>query len=104
MIVGNALDNALRHAPSGSEVTIKLSAEGDDAIVSVIDAGPGIPAAQRERVFGAFHRLEGAGAGGSGLGLAIARDAAAQLGGQVSLHDAPSGSGLEFRFRAPRAE
>jgi two-component system OmpR family sensor kinase len=102
MIIGNALDNALRHAPGGGEVTLALAADGDDAVVSVIDNGPGIPAAERARVFDAFHRLEGAGAQGSGLGLAIARDAATRLGGEVSLHDAPSGNGLELRFRLRR--
>jgi two-component system OmpR family sensor kinase len=104
MIVGNALDNALRHAPVGGEVTVKLSRDGDDAIVAVRDNGAGIPAADRERVFDAFHRLEGGGSQGSGLGLAIARDAAARLGGQVNLHDASPGPGLEFRLRLRRVE
>jgi two-component system OmpR family sensor kinase len=104
MIVGNALDNALRHAPVGGEVTVKLSRDGDDAIVAVRDNGAGIPAADRERVFDAFHRLEGGGSQGSGLGLAIARDAAARLGGQVNLHDASPGPGLEFRLRLRHAE
>jgi two-component system OmpR family sensor kinase len=103
MIIGNAIDNALRHAPPGGEVTVRLTADGDDAVISVIDNGPGIAAAERERVFDAFHRLEAGGGAGSGLGLAIARDAAARLGAQLSLHDAPSGTGLEFRLRLRRA-
>jgi two-component system OmpR family sensor kinase len=102
MIVGNALDNALRYTPRGGEVTLRVRAEGSDALVEVIDTGPGIPVAERERVFDAFHRREGARGEGSGLGLSIARDAAARLGGEVSLHDAPGSSGLLFRHRQPR--
>lgn len=101
VVLRNALDNALRYTPAGGEVTVRLFAEGDDGVIDVIDTGPGIPAAERERVFEAFHRLEGAGGEGSGLGLAIARDAAGRLGGTVSLHERPGG-GLVFRYRQPR--
>jgi two-component system OmpR family sensor kinase len=69
----------------------------------VIDSGPGIAAAERERVFDPFHRLDGASGEGSGLGLAIARDAAARLGGEVSLHDRGTGTGLVFRYRQKRS-
>jgi two-component system OmpR family sensor kinase len=103
MIVGNALDNALRYTPAGGQVTLRIAAEGNDAIVEVIDSGPGLPASERERVFDAFHRGEGARGEGGGLGLAIARDAATRLGGRVSLHDAPSAPGLLFRYRQAAA-
>lgn len=104
MIVGNALENALRHTPAGGEVTLRIAAEAGDSLVEVIDSGPGIPASERERVFDAFHRGERSGGEGSGLGLAIARDAATRLGGHVSLHDTPAGTGLVFRYRQRRAE
>ncbi len=108
LITKNALDNALRYTPKGGEVTLRLYSEDDDALIEVIDSGPGIAEAERERVFSPFYRSEGAGGEGSGLGLAIARDAAQRLGGTVSLHHRPDGPGLLFRYRqrriAPQAE
>ena len=101
VVLRNALDNALRYTPAGGEVTLRTFADGEDAVIEVIDTGPGIPAAERERVFQAFHRLEGSRAQGSGLGLAIARDAAARHGGTVSLHER-TGGGLVFRYRQRR--
>ncbi|OIQ86877.1 sensor protein QseC [mine drainage metagenome] len=102
LIAKNALDNALRYTPAGGEVTLRLHSEDDDALIEVIDSGPGIAEAERERVFSPFYRSEGAGGEGSGLGLAIARDAAQRLGGTVSLHDRPDGPGLLFRYRQRR--
>jgi two-component system OmpR family sensor kinase len=99
MIMGNALHNALRHTPRGGAVTVRLRGDDGSAVVEVVDTGPGIAPADRERAFDPFHRLERAPEGGSGLGLAIARDAALRLGGEASLHDGPQGRGLVFRFR-----
>ena len=101
VVLRNALDNALRYTPPGGEVTLRAFADSDDAVIEVLDTGPGIPVAERERVFHAFHRLEGAGGQGSGLGLAIARDAAARLGGTLTLDERPGG-GLVFRYRQSR--
>lgn len=102
-VLRNALDNALRHTPAQGEVTLRLYSEAGEAVIEVVDSGPGIPAAERERVFEPFHRVEGVGGEGSGLGLTIARDAAARLGGTVSLHERSGGNGLIFRYRQPRA-
>lgn len=96
-VVRNLVDNALRHARSRVEVAVA------DGVVTVDDDGAGIPAADRERVFERFVRLEEArerDAGGSGLGLAIAREVARELGGDVELADAPLG-GLRARLRLP---
>ena len=101
VVLRNALDNALRYTPPGGQVTLRALPDGEDAVIEVVDTGPGIPSAERERVFQAFHRIEGSGAQGSGLGLAIARDAAARLGGTVSLHERPGG-GLVFSYRQRR--
>jgi two-component system OmpR family sensor kinase len=98
LILGNALDNALRYTPEGGEVTLRIFRQGNDAVLEVVDNGPGIPPSERERVFEPFRRLERGSAGGSGLGLAIARDAAARLNGRISLHERPGG-GLIVRFR-----
>ena len=102
LVLKNALDNALRYTALHGEVTLRLYTEGEDAVIEVIDSGPGIPAGERDQVFNPFYRIEGAGGEGSGLGLAIVRDAAARLGGTVSLRDKSKGSGLVFRYRQRR--
>jgi signal transduction histidine kinase len=90
----NLLDNAVRYAASG--VSLALSADGDHAVLTVTDDGPGIPPGDRERVFGRFTRLDDARtrAGdteGAGLGLAIVRATAQAHGGQAWLEDAVPG-------------
>jgi two-component system OmpR family sensor kinase len=99
LILKNALENALRYTPAGGEVTVRIAAEGDDVLIEVLDTGPGIPEAERERIFAPFYRIAGSEGEGSGLGLAIARDAAARLGGLISLHGRTDRSGTVFRYR-----
>jgi signal transduction histidine kinase len=71
-------------------------------VIELRDHGPGIPEAEREKVFLRFYRLKGTRAAGSGLGLAIVRIAAGQLGCDVELFTPSDGSGLGVRleFRA----
>lgn len=102
LILGNALENSLKYTPEGGEVTLRLLSDDDSAVIEVVDNGPGIPDSERERVFDSFYRLSGASGEGSGLGLSIAREAAIRLGGAVSLHGRPGGSGLVFRYRQRR--
>ena len=102
LIVRNALENALKYAPEGGEVTLRLLVDGADSVIEIVDNGPGIPIEERERVFDSFYRLPDASGAGSGLGLTIAREAATRLGGSVSLHARPEGSGLVFRYRQAR--
>ena len=71
--------------------------------VEVADSGPGIPAAERERVFDRFYRLPGAAGSGSGLGLSIVRAIAERHGADVALGDTPGG-GLTVRVTFPAAE
>ena len=83
--VDGLLDNALKFAPSGP-VRVALAREGRTVVVRVRDEGPGIPAAERERVFEPFVRLDAAVSGsvpGTGLGLALARQCLAACGAQV---------------------
>lgn len=97
-IVRNLVDNARRHART--QVRVQVS----DSAVTVIDDGPGIDPADRERVFERFTRLDAArdrGDGGSGLGLAIARETAEYLGGSVVLDEA-EGGGLVARVKFPQ--
>ena len=102
LILGNALDNALKYTPAGGEVTIRLLADDAIAVVEVVDSGPGIPLAERERVFDAFYRMPGTTGAGSGLGLSIAREAASRLSGSVSLRERHDRPGLVFSYRQRR--
>lgn len=102
LIFKNALENALKYTPHGGEVTLRLQSDNGNAVIEIIDNGPGIPAPEREHVFDAFYRAPNSVGEGSGLGLAIAREAALRTGGIVSLHDPHDGSGLVFRYRQAR--
>jgi signal transduction histidine kinase len=87
-VVANLLSNAVRHA--ATRVQVALSTSDGQVELTVADDGPGVPPAERERVFERFHRLDVARArdsGGSGLGLAIVRDAVLAHGGSVVLQD-----------------
>lgn len=101
LVLKNALENALKYTPAGSEVTLRIFSETGSLVIEVVDNGPGIPDTERERVFDAFYRMPGTPGSGSGLGLAITREAAARLGGTISLHGRPGMSGLVFRYRQP---
>ncbi|WP_449061636.1 sensor histidine kinase [Planomonospora algeriensis] len=98
-LVANLVDNAVRHAESA--VTVRLAAEGGEAVLEVRDDGPGIPAEHHEAVFDRFTRLDEArdrDAGGAGLGLAIARDIAVRHGGDLAVVSVPPGACLRARL------
>ncbi|GAA1873259.1 HAMP domain-containing sensor histidine kinase [Myceligenerans crystallogenes] len=102
-VLRNLLDNAERHA--AGRVTLTVGQEGTTAVVAVGDDGPGVPPAERTRIFERFVRLDDARSrddGGAGLGLAIARDVARRHGGDVVVSDAPEG-GARFELRLPAA-
>jgi signal transduction histidine kinase len=84
-VVGNLVENALRHSPPGGKVTIGAERREDAMAIEVRDAGPGIPAGESDRVFERFYRADAArsGDGGSGLGLAIVRWIVELHGGEV---------------------
>jgi two-component system, OmpR family, sensor kinase len=98
LVLGNGLENALKYTSEGGKVTLRVGLRGGEAIIEVIDDGPGIPVADRVRAMEPFHRLAQAGGEGSGLGLSIAREAAASLGGTLELAQRSQGSGLVFRY------
>ena len=100
-LMENLVDNAIRYTASGS-VTVRCQRRGGEAVFEVEDSGPGIAAAERERVFDRFYRSESAAEGGSGLGLAIVRRIAERNGGRVELLDAPH-RGLLARVTIPAA-
>jgi two-component system OmpR family sensor kinase/two-component system sensor histidine kinase QseC len=99
LMLRNAVDNALRYTPEGGEVTVQIRSKNGDAILEVIDNGPGIPEEELERVFDAFYRLPNNTQVGSGLGLAIARGIAEQFKGKVTLRNRTSCKGLVFTYR-----
>jgi two-component system OmpR family sensor kinase len=101
--LGNLVDNAIRHTPSGGKVDVRVSGAGGEIVAEVVDTGPGIPLAERERVFDRFHRGGGAQGSGSGLGLAIVREIARRHGAAVELGDGDDdGRGLRARLRFGR--
>ena len=98
-IVGNLLDNARLHG--GGPIGIELSEYGGDLRVVVDDAGPGVPADERNQIFERFSRGNGASQRpGSGLGLALVAEHAARLGGTVAVTDRPGG-GARFTVAFP---
>jgi two-component system sensor histidine kinase KdpD len=91
-VVANLVDNAVRHSPAGSHVTVSTSHVGDRVQLHVVDRGAGVPDTQKEQMFAAFQRLGDArGREGLGLGLAVARGLTEALGGLLVAEDTPGG-------------
>lgn len=102
-IIDNLVDNALNYTPAGGSVTIRTRVEGDEACLSVIDTGVGIPREHQERVFERFYRVDRARSralGGTGLGLSIVKHLAQTFGGRVELESQPN-EGSHFRVWLP---
>jgi signal transduction histidine kinase len=92
-VVRILIDNALRHAPPASTVRVVPAYHGEKATVAVDDDGPGVLPADRERIFERFERGSApSGEGGFGLGLAIGRELARKMGGELRLADSESGA------------
>jgi signal transduction histidine kinase len=101
-IVRILLDNAIRLSPPGADVKIELT-DGPMASLSVCDSGPGVPPEERELIFNRFQRGRAAAQqAGFGLGLAIGRELAARMGGQLVLDETHS-PGAKFTLRLPVA-
>jgi signal transduction histidine kinase len=103
-VLSNLLDNAARHGAAGGQVRLEAGGDATEAWIAVDDAGPGVPEAERERVFERFVRLDRSRRGtAGGLGLALARSLARLLGGDLSVQPSALG-GARFEWRLPRAE
>ena len=100
--VHNLVDNAVRHCPGGTTVRVAVELSPAEAAVVVTDDGPGIPAAEQDRVFQRFWRGQ-TGVAGTGLGLAIAHQVAVAHGGTLTLTSSGAvGTGCEFRLTVRR--
>jgi signal transduction histidine kinase len=102
LLLDNLLSNARHATPAGGRITVRISFASSETLVEVLDSGPGIRRADRERIFHRFTRLADGPAhpDGSGLGLAIARSIAHAHAGTLSCSE-PEGGGARFVLRLP---
>ena len=103
----NLFDNAIKYSPEGGTVDVTMAMDGANYLISVVDAGAGIPPEARERVFERFFRVddarsrtESSATSGAGLGLAIARRIAEMHEGSITIADSRPGR-TEFAVRLP---
>ncbi|MCK4314661.1 MAG: HAMP domain-containing protein [Anaerolineae bacterium] len=104
-VLGNLLDNGLRHTPAGERVAVSVARQNDTLVVSVIDSGPGVPPEHLRHLFERFWRGDSSRSrrtGGSGLGLAIAQQIVEAHGGRIEAENGPAG-GLRVSFSLPVA-
>ena len=102
-VLANFIENALKYSASGTKVLIRITATRKEAIVRVVDQGPGLPESDLERVFEPFYRQVSDGRGGAGLGLAVARGFAEANGGRVWAESRPD-QGATFALALPVVE
>jgi signal transduction histidine kinase len=103
-ILGNLLDNACKYSPDGEPVRLSCDRDGGEVVLVVEDSGPGIPPADRQRIFERFTQLDAGApqrAGGVGLGLYLARQLAHSQGGRLVVADPVGGVGARFELRLP---
>ncbi len=103
-VLGNLVTNALTHTPPEAHITVRVGTENNDAVLEVVDTGPGLHPDDRERVFERFFRADSSrtrASGGSGLGLSIVAALVAAHDGTVEVESEP-GAGSTFRVRLPR--
>jgi two-component system OmpR family sensor kinase len=103
-LVSNLIDNALRYTPPRGRVDVAVAREGDVIVLTVRDTGPGVPAAERTRVFDRFYRgahVDGTRERGSGLGLAIVKRIAEHHRAEIAMGDGIDGAGLSVNVRFP---
>jgi signal transduction histidine kinase len=105
-VLNNLLENAIKYAPNGGQITVACEVENASVVVSISDQGEGIPQELLERIFDRFFQVDSAATrktGGSGLGLAIAKGILEAHGGSIWAESAP-GQGATFRFALPIAK
>lgn len=103
-VLGNLLDNALRHTPAGGHVSLTVTPVAGEVVFTVADDGDGIAAEHLPHIFERFYRADSArdrGRGGSGIGLAIVKALTEAHGGHVSVASRGRGHGTTFTVRVP---
>jgi len=101
-LLRNLVDNAVRYTPVGGRVDLSvLEPEKGGTVVRVVDTGPGIAAAERQRVFDRFYRTPGTAPPGSGLGMAIVKAIADAHGASIGLDTGSDGQGLAVTLTFP---
>lgn len=103
VLIRNLLDNAVRYGAEGGRIEIDLAADGERAVLRVADDGPGVAAADRERLGTRFQRFAPQAAEGVGLGLSIVRRIAELHGAEVTFGAGLDGRGLGVELRFPAA-
>ncbi len=101
VMLGNLIDNAIRYTPAGGRVEVAVRVQERNARIEVCDSGPGIPQADRARVFDRFYRREATHVAGSGLGLAIVKNVADRHHASILLEDRVPGPGLHVSVIFP---
>ncbi len=101
-LVANLLDNALAYTQAGGSVTVRTGAHDGESVLEVEDNGPGIPEAEREKVFERFYRIAATGGEGCGLGLSIVSEIAERHSGRIDLGLPSGGRGTLIRVVFPR--
>lgn len=104
IMLDNLLSNAVKFSPENNVINVMAHSDGVHMMLDVADAGPGIPPAERERVFDPFYRGRSVAGGplrGSGIGLSVVRDYAQAHGGTVEVVDEPARSGARLRLMLP---
>ena len=102
----NLVDNALKYTPEGGDVQVRVSVEGKNVDVAVVDTGPGIAPEHHSRLFERFYRVDAGrsrDAGGTGLGLALVKHYCRAMGADVSMQSTP-GTGSTFTLHLPAAD
>jgi two-component system sensor histidine kinase GlrK len=102
-VVANLVSNAIKYSPDEGMISLALQQQGEEVVLDVGDAGPGVPAEDREKIFDWFYQGVDAPRGrlrGSGLGLAIAREFVLAHGGRIEILP-KSGPGAHFRVSLP---
>jgi signal transduction histidine kinase len=105
-VLGNLLDNALRHTPAGGRVDVTVSASDGGAVVTVADTGEGVGGEHLPHLFERFYRVDPArrrAGGGSGIGLTIAKAIVEAHGGQIRVRSDGPGAGTVFTLELPKA-
>ena len=104
-VLTNLIENAVRYTPPESPIEVSAQIDGEQMVISVADRGPGIPQADKERIFDKFYRVlatqrNAVSVPGSGLGLAVSKGLVEAHGGHIWVEDRPGGGSI-FRFTLP---